>query len=642
MPQRFKSTDFPLTETFSFRPHLPCRLEEDSGGAPETADEELSPDFFGCPYAATCDSTAGTIPLRRVYGRSIAVTLVEPVGNIVIRSEQQFNKNERHRMGLRKHIYEVTSGDRNEGRFSESVVKTTIERLRQMNCPKLVELQQEFMGLSKLHCRTTKRGRVKSVSWTILESALSEVVARLHPGNSQKSALTRRTILDAVKKTAYSPMHCFDMTQSMKFGRYLGFVDLRTKSIHSPVAMAVLVPPRHFRHDHKVTMVLGDYGRLFGSHGFPATVYSMHDPESSGAYCGQACAIMAVSMLSDRGATVTGSYDLTLIGKERLANSTNSEDSNCLRTDSDVEYSVEIYGLAPREILRALAHCNTSAELAVANDNATFRKLMGKIIRSYISARCPVILLVHTEVWWQSPSRANGHAVVVVGVQRSADSIPTYEGNMLETSSHLIVHDPGSEPFMRRDEATAMDATCRFASRTLGPGIKAILVADGTVKRHAFNCANYLMNADPIFWDEYFVAPTDRNWGQDGWTDYEVELIHRDDLIKRFALFRHDLAETEIATRSRMAPLSKYESFWFNSLRSLSSEGISTSVTRSWYWCFAAYEVMPVIRHSRPISLGILRAIWLFDASGESNSTWTCKFVCPAETIATVPLRMDD
>ena len=82
-------------------------------------------------------------------------------------------------------------------------------------------------------------------------------------------------------------------------------------------ALGVLAVPKYYLHDPAAVLISGDYGPVFGGPAFPAGVYSMHDPDAGGGYCAQAAVIMALGLLVDRGAQVTGSHTLTYLARPR-------------------------------------------------------------------------------------------------------------------------------------------------------------------------------------------------------------------------------------------------------------------------------------------------------------------------------------
>src|SRR5258708_7722782 len=95
----------PLTETFSFR-RFPCLFEQRSQGpvpAPQPGAQE-------CRLIQYCEASSRALwRLELVYGPWVKVTLAEPSSSIVVRSEHQYNKDERGRLALRKHVYELSA-----------------------------------------------------------------------------------------------------------------------------------------------------------------------------------------------------------------------------------------------------------------------------------------------------------------------------------------------------------------------------------------------------------------------------------------------------------------------------------------------------------------------------------------------------
>jgi sugar phosphate isomerase/epimerase len=88
-------------EISSGRDDWPCRREH-SCRVPSP------PDQTDCPHRSLCRSLARHLgPIEAAYGPSIKVTLSETSTSIVVRAEQQFHHEERHRLTLRKHFCEL-------------------------------------------------------------------------------------------------------------------------------------------------------------------------------------------------------------------------------------------------------------------------------------------------------------------------------------------------------------------------------------------------------------------------------------------------------------------------------------------------------------------------------------------------------
>ena len=107
---------------------------------------------------------------------------------------------------------------------------------------------------------------------------------------------------------------CPGLTPDTRLGSYIGYIDLRRHYQSSPLALGLLGVPRKLAVDPDAHLVVGDFGPLFGGPALPCTIYSMQDDRTAGAACAQACIIMVLGMLSDRGARLEGSYTLTQLG----------------------------------------------------------------------------------------------------------------------------------------------------------------------------------------------------------------------------------------------------------------------------------------------------------------------------------------
>ena len=157
--------------------------------------------------------------------------------------------------------------------------------------------------------QTTQIWNQETLQQAVVESLAAAKLAAEDLPESQER-LEQRVMLHAM-----APLACHPLPPEISLGRYVGFVDLRSHGTRSPIALALLVPPRYLRHDPDVSIITGHYGYLFGGCGFSSTVFSMHDGVVSGARCSQACVIMALAMLSDRNARVIGSYDISFLGR---------------------------------------------------------------------------------------------------------------------------------------------------------------------------------------------------------------------------------------------------------------------------------------------------------------------------------------
>lgn len=375
---------------------------------------------------------------------------------------------------------------------------------------------------------------------------------------------------------------CASIDPKDKFARYLGFIDLRPNASEAPLAMGLLVPPRRIRHDPYAFVATGEYGPIFGGHSFQSTVYSMHEPDTGGAYCGQACAMMGLAALVDRGARIAGSYTLTYLAKKGPVVPTSHDECVANKEPVPPNGSFKVDGLNPYEIFELFEQCETSPCHVTFPNNATADRLAERLLAAYLEARCPAIMFVDSRAWWDW-TRADTedtpdeeippHAVSVVGFSRP----PSRRTNSLAS---LIVHDPGFRPYYKCTLDRCFEALKAYDESRM----HIVFVADARIRRHAFECIKYLTRSrDSGWWRPYFEGQHDR--------DYQISLVHRDDLVATF--FPSKRTENRAKGEGEGRYLSAREKLRNGVIR----------IPRSWYWCVTGYD--------RDRSIDV---IWFFDA----------------------------
>lgn len=623
MSKQFSQQDIPLPSTFAFRSKAPCRVEHPSqiGLGPNYTD-------VGCPYFHDCHATSALTMVRRAYGRHIAVSLAEPSSNIVVRSENLFNRDERHRLTLRKHFYEVRAGsEKQQFLLSGGIIDGVCECLRYMKKRDdrfpldLETIDRVSLALHELVYSDKKRPQEV---WHDIEEFRTAVVSALT--GLKLPFASNNMVQTHLEWHASSPLGCLSIGNNVRFAKYLGFVDLRTHSPVSPVALALLVPPRDIRHDRDATLVTGQYGRLFGAHSFRSTVYSMHDPKSGGAHCAQACLMMVSSMLADRGVKIHGSYDLTFFSEKDVPYShLADEQKQAALTDTGISRIFRVRGLTHGEMVSILNRdeSNASADgvfLEFDNEeNWTNRRLAKRLVDAYISARCPAILLVHGGRWWGT-SQEGGHAVVVVGVRRGVTDQPRHGRQYTHEVTELILHDPGHAPFLIRPMDECLDASFALGSitnKTKCGGFSFVFAIDVNVRRHALNCVDALFKHDLLGWSRYVAVPPEAEselstsirgkMGASHETDYDIRLVHRDDVPRTYCCASYNLHTARRKSRpdeygtvdEKLRPFR----IVYDRVRKLK---------RGWYWCIAGYNRKD------------LEVMWLFSAEGVDDAEWDC------------------
>jgi sugar phosphate isomerase/epimerase len=299
---------------------------------------------------------------------------------------------------------------------------------------------------------------------------------------------------------------------SERFCRYLGFVDLRWAEdapLASPLALGVLAVPKDLL-SSAVTLITGGYGFVFGGPTFPATVFSMADPTTGGAMCAQACVIIALGLLSDRGARILGSHSITFLASPLRPHTPATRSAGCIA--SHTQYAPNTYysagGLTPRRMYDLLARrdsqgnlvCRVSPELVGSNDRARHTdRLVTRLIEAYVDARFPVILAVDAHAWLRrdidsgrSPYKPapgkEGHAVVVVGYSRTGPG---------PNDLSFLIHDPSDRPFAMKGRSFTLEAAWAFDYARHQRGTLNLLpVADSRIRRHLHSCIDWLRGPD--------------------------------------------------------------------------------------------------------------------------------------------------
>lgn len=582
----------PLVETYSFRlkPPVPCLYEPPSQSTHRASYDSGSEK---CPFREYCDEASGALwQFEQVFGAWIKVTLAEPSSSIVVRSEHQYNKQERHRLALRKHLYEL-SADHGDQPHRCTAPGTSFV------------LDRRYLSL-------------------IAQTVRAEIVADVGKLESRRFSGARelyealRTSLNAADfdrhanklvALAFSPLNCYAIDQSDRFGHYIGFVDLRLNSPRFPLAMGVLGLPRKYRHNTETFIITGNYGPLFGGPSFRSTVYTMHDPTSGGGQCAQACVIMALGLLSDRGARIAGTYSLTYLAKRASASraetapATNDPDHlGSTRGRSSTKRSWVVAGpkgggLLPEEISNLLradrqnSAWGTSANLTRDKDTPQSVRMAERLIEAYVAARCPVILCVRTKEWWKwSKNQPEPHAVIVIGFRRTSA-----RRNLI-----LITHDPGYQPYYERPIADCLEACRQYSihySKRNGRSryeLPMIFIAPRTIALHASECLLALRSSsDAALFQPFEGAADDR-------FDYRVALVVRDDIAE--SVYQRSRSED----RKHVGDLQRL---------------IDHTLPRSRYWCVAALEDEHV------------QYVWMFDATRhftvQIGHPWRAKMTFP-------------
>ena len=415
-------------------------------------------------------------------------------------------------------------------------------------------------------------------------------------------------------------MRCHEISPNDEFGKYLGYVDLRLNSMAAPLAMGLLVAPRHLRHDHRCTYIEGEYSSLFGANGFRSTVYTMHEPDFGGARCAQACVIMTTALLADRGAKLRGSYELTYLANKR-------------QTAFDVD------GLSFRQTFKLLKRrgpLKTTADRfrygPDESDNRglqlmwlrNLRRLAERLIEAYVIARCPVILFVDSKTWNPAYQTNDvGHAVVVTGFRRMEhetvqSTCPDNDRGLQQALlpdllSHLIVHDPGLRPYALWPTDACVFASTKYQeTAATSPGfLNLIFASNDTIKRHAMHYVRKLAKSY-----SYLVEWIPENrWFMKYWTspgcDLRIALVHRDDIIDTYFGNAPDL----YAGEPEVENVAEYARQQLKETVARIRRDFPRGLQNGWYWAFAGYENTK------------LRTLWLCNSSDSfERRPWEWRF----------------
>ncbi|MGL4551177.1 MAG: hypothetical protein ACRC33_08315, partial [Gemmataceae bacterium] len=388
-----------------------------------------------CPYSRDCHREAeqeGNLRavLTSSFQAPVHITLAEPSGSFVIRSEHHFHGREMFRMSLRRHLYEVVHAAGNP------------------------------------------------------------------PGPAAPPATFR----------------CPELRGDARLGQYIGYVDLRRYYETAPLALGVLAVPRKLGIDPDAHVIHGNYSPLFGGPAFPCTIYSRQDA-TAGAACAQACVIMVLGMLADRGAILEGSYTLTQIGYAS---------SLPPAPDGPVERSFPANkGLRSEQIVRVFRRLGINAVVArleprlfSAESRLMIERLAQRIIECYIQARYPVILGVdpsyldrlpdasdarlHPDAGWgvrqTKGQEAPAHAVTVVGIRKAS---------LQDRPPHLVIHDPARQPFLERTVPFVFEACRRNPTDEGDRQILMILPTEASVLCSLIDCVGQLRAENNVLFETF-------------------------------------------------------------------------------------------------------------------------------------------
>jgi hypothetical protein len=366
--------------------------------------------------------------------------------------------------------------------------------------------------------------------------------------------------------------------EPVRFGEYLGFVDLRLRFAVAPIALGLLAPPGPLR-DKDTAIVLGEYGSMFGGLAFPCTVFSMQDEQYGGAVCAHACVIMALGMLADRGARIHGSYTLAFLGNRPLGKGACGREGE----EGVPEKRFGVYGLSTKEICGLIHACGAFGHPYIRGGSGEER-LIGKLIEAHIEARFPIIMLVDTEAWHnttrpgvarprdarlqenlphetRSEEPEPGHAVTIVGFRRVLGS----------REIELVVHDPAYIPYMAVPLSSCLESTRSLKRRQGWDGngkpiyepteeTHLAFTGDGAINVFAGDCLAVAAETSP----QFRRIIEDEKAG-----DYSIRLLRGEDVAAAYApAAGRTIQQARLEADELKAVLDKRRRYWCIEARS--------------------------------------------------------------------------
>jgi len=549
-------------------------------------------------------------------------SLAEVSSNIFVRSEQIIIGHTEHRHAIRKHVFEMRSGESTTAkrRIFQSDIEGVLTYFRFLhrqpgflmgNNQKTEDLEERIEeALNRFiqgHPDNGNPGRSDRSSKVDGKSLNQFLQSGLEQNLALPTDLARR-----ITGFLFSPLQCaVRLPVDSAKGKYLGFVDLRQHSPTWPVALACLAPPRDLRHDPQVRIIQGLYAPRFGGHGFASTVYCSHNPDSGGHACAQASIAMALAHLSDRGAKVVGGFDAsTAIEDCELKNYSKTLSEGLQKIG--VQKCFKHRGLYDREIVKYLNSPHKLGTTSIhynpeVHDNLrpTLYREAARLVSAYITARCPIIALGSGRALLGgnlNNGKNPGHAVLICGIRRVKMQQVQVGGDLVQDELDVVYHDPNRGPYCMRP-LTEILVACEQAYSGRKSHLNLIFVADARVKLHASQCLDWFYDNKGSYWRKFIAVPVQRPGtrpaqpnaqeltGARRENDFRINLMHKRDIPRllgapRFGNYELSRRNQELNNKSQESgdvffrnSLSRYKSIK-SSLKSLSGD---------WYWALAGY-----------------------------------------------------
>ena len=328
---------------------------------------------------------------------------------------------------------------------------------------------------------------------------------------STLSDCTWNNIWPSIESGLRSALRCHPLNNtgnSLSTENFIGFVDLRPIAETSPIAMALLAPPTHLCNDNH-HVITGRYSYPFcpsfdhllnyapaltaddnenaydffstSEDGWKSSFYVMNDAAHiSGAACAQASIVMATGLLADLrpdyefandGASILSPYEATFLAHKK--------------TDSSI---ISTLALIPQQVCDVLkteeARANAfyhEFDIGTERDDEYFFNLakgsffLERTFESLLNANFPIILFCDNNHLSEKTSpncEDTPHCVVINGYERVQ-----YEDGKSDIKNklgylpyfptrleRLVIHDPGTAPFLRFRTGHCFFAASRYDS----------------------------------------------------------------------------------------------------------------------------------------------------------------------------------
>lgn len=545
-----------------------------------------------CLYASECmGSSSGPLYFAAAYPGGLLVSLAETSSNLVVRDEQHLLSGELRRPSIRKHVFEGCRlpFSRDTKWITRAIVLQAIQVLQS---PQGIDLRTSYLGPLQEVESSMQANDVLSLQ--DLETRI--FTAQLNDPNSPTLLLPGHKSLFDVEKglfgnLGHQGLPCLDTSEIERLGKYVGYVDLRLSSPESPIAFAVLAPPRHLRHSPEFKIVQSELGTIFGGPAIYGTAFAMVDPQMGGGCCSTAAILMAVANLADRGGRPIGHLDTTAIASQEKPYA--SENPKCVKNNNFK--AIQSIGLDCGEVNEFLKRDSINVSSYVGH--VADRELLLKLIKAYVDARCPLLLWVDAKKLWKA-LQSYPHVDNDFDIDQLQDSthMVVVVGYSIE-KRELVIHDPSYQPYCR----VKLDDLYDAGGGSSGPGLDSSILSIGFIASrripyHLRAALDRLRLSDEV--DQYWYRSI-LELSQNPTIKAEMELVHRDDLkywLTSDLRWLHPKLSTNLG---------------FDNLNSL---------TDDWYWIVTASildEHSPQQTHPDPATCYAKSFLWIFSAQQE-------------------------